>query len=92
MWDKKNFRARKDSIIKHFKKSGISNDSIVDYCTLAGIPITVTCEFLLEEFPEHSELLQQKIKDINKFYGIKPKTCGTCAVFCGNSHCVTKER
>ena len=36
-----------------------------------------------------------KIKEIKDFYNIKDKveeTCGTCDVFCGEEHCITRRK
>jgi len=93
MWRTKDFIGQKDVTIKHFQKKGVTEELISEFCTMVGIPIVVVCEFIMEEMPEHTELCRKKIKDIKKFYGVKvEETCGTCAVFCGNDHCVTKDK
>jgi hypothetical protein len=93
MFNKKDFIGRKEAIIKYFNKKPVSNNNISEYCSMAGIPITVVCEFIREEMPEHSKLCSDKIKKINKFYGIKEevKTCGFCTKPCNNDFCPVKE-
>jgi hypothetical protein len=71
MFESKDFRGRKPAILTYFKKNGVTSDSIAEYCTLAGIPITVVCEFIIEDMPEHSEMCRAKIREIKKFFGIK---------------------
>ena len=70
MWYKKNFLNQKDMVIKFFKKNGVTAKTMADF-TAVGIPITVMCEFIKEEMPEHTEICDKKIKEINEFYGIK---------------------
>ena len=71
MFDPKDFINRKDDVIAYFKKKGVSQENIAEYCSLAGIPITVVCQFIIEEMPQHEQLCRRKIQDINKFFGIK---------------------
>ncbi len=71
MFDPKDFRARKGGIITYFNKKGVSEDNIAEYASLAGIPITVICTFIIEEKPEHEQLCRRKIREINEFFGIK---------------------
>tara|TARA_R110000851_G_scaffold29641_1_gene81423 strand:+ start:1891 stop:2172 length:282 start_codon:yes stop_codon:yes gene_type:complete len=91
MWNKKDFLSQKAAVIKYFKKKGVSQSTISEYCTMVGIPIIVVCGFIMEEMPEHSKLCKDKIRSIKKFYGIKEETCGTCDVFCGEDHCITRR-
>ena len=91
MFKKKDFIGRKKDIIAYFKKKGVTNDTIAEYCSLAGIPITVTCEFIIEEMPEHKDMCVKKIGEINEFFGIKANTCGSCERKCFNKHCVTED-
>ena len=91
MWNPNDFIGRKEAVIKYFSKNSITEDSIAEYCSLAGIPITVVCTFLIEAYPENKKLLNEKIRAVNEFYGIKEKTCGTCTRFCGNEWCVTRS-
>lgn len=69
LFDPDDFRARKQAIIKYFKKKGVTSGNIAEYSSLAGIPITVVCTFIIEEMPEHKEMCEQKIRDINEFFG-----------------------
>lgn len=71
MWNPNDFKSRKEAVIKYFSNKEIDNGNISEYCSLAGIPITVVCTFLKEAYPEKVEFLNQKIKVINEFYGIK---------------------
>lgn len=92
MFDPKDFISRKKDVIKHFKKEGVTTDTVSNYCSLAGIPLTVAYGFIAEALPEYAEFCKSRIKDLNSFYGVKEKTCGTCAVFCGEDHCVTRRK
>lgn len=69
IFNPEDFRARKGDIIRHFIKKGITDDSIAEYCSLAGIPITVACTFIIEEFPEHERQCREKIRELRQFYG-----------------------
>lgn len=69
MFNPDDFRARKGDIIRHFHKKGVTYESISDYCSLAGIPITVVCEFIIEEIPEYEKMCRDKIRDLKGFYG-----------------------
>ena len=91
MWKSSDFINRKKDIIAHFKKKGVSSDGIAEYCSLAGVPIVVVCEFIIQEFPEHRKLCMQKIKEINDFFGIKEDTCGSCSSRCYQDHCVMED-
>ena len=69
MFDPEDFRARKGDIIRHFVKKGVTSTSIADYCVLSGIPITVACTFIIEEFPEYEKMCRDKIRELRDFYG-----------------------
>ena len=71
MHNPKDYLSRKSTIIKHFKKVGVSRDEISDYCTLSFIPIIVVCEFIAEEMPEYKEYVMEYKRSINEFYGGK---------------------
>jgi len=69
IFNPEDFRARKGDIIRHFNKKGVTDESIAEYCSLAGIPITVACTFIIEEFPEHEQECREKIRELRQFYG-----------------------
>jgi len=69
LFDTKDFKSQKDAIIKNFKKKEVTSGNIAEYCSLSGIPITVVCIFIMEEMPEHKELCERKIREINEFFG-----------------------
>lgn len=71
MHKSKDYLGRKNNIIKHFKKNGVSRDIISEYCMFSFIPITVVCEFIAEELPEYRDLCQEIVDSINEFYGNK---------------------
>lgn len=71
MWNRKDFEGRKEAVITHFNKVGVDESTLSEYCTLAGLPIIVVCQFIMEEMPEHTELCEQKISDLKIFYNIK---------------------
>jgi len=71
VWNKKDFLNQKEQVIKNFKKNPITSDKITDYAVMTGIPITVVCEFVKEEFPEHTEICDEKIAAIKEFFNIK---------------------
>ena len=91
MFSKKDFIARKGDIIDFFTKKGVSQETVSEYCSTSGIPITVTCEFILEEMPEHRDFCINKIEQLNEFYGIVPETCGSCTKKCYEKHCITED-
>lgn len=91
MFSKRDFIARKNDIIDFFKKKGVSQETVSEYCSTSGIPITVTCEFILEEMPEHRDFCINKIEQLNEFYGVTPKTCGSCEKKCYEKHCITED-
>jgi len=70
MWKSKDFIGRKKDTMKHFKEKGYSRAKVSEYCTLAGIPLVVVYEWISEEFPEHKEDCLEKIRLLNKFYGV----------------------
>ena len=69
LFDPKDFRSRKKTVIQNFEKKGVTSGSIAEYAALAGVPITVICTFIMEEMPEHEELCNEKIRQINEFFG-----------------------
>lgn len=70
MYNREDFIGQKHLVIKHFKKKGVSSDTVSEYCTLTGLPLVIVYEFIMEEMPEHSKLCKKKIKEINDFYGV----------------------
>jgi len=91
MFDPKDFISRKKDVIKHFKKEGVTTDTVSNYCSLAGIPLTVAYGFIAEDLPEYAEFCKEKIRELNSFYGVKEKTCGFCSEKCDNEYCITEE-
>jgi hypothetical protein len=71
MHDSKDYESRKKQIVNHFKKNGVTRAGISEYCMFSFVPITVTCEFIMDEMPEHKELCEVIIHEINAFYGGK---------------------
>ena len=71
MHNSKDYRSRKKAIIDHFKKKGVTRSGITEYCMLSFVPITVVCEFIIEDMPEHKELCEIIIHELEEFYGGK---------------------
>ena len=71
MWKAKDFLRQKPEIINHFKKKGVTSNSMSEFCTMAGVPIVIACEFVKEGLPEHTEFCDNKIAELKEFYGIK---------------------
>lgn len=69
MYNKEDYRSNKESIIKHYKKHGY--DEMSTYSAMTGIPVIVVYELLAEEFPELKDKVEQSIKAINDFFGIR---------------------
>lgn len=92
MFKAKDFIHRKNAILEYFNNKEITEANIAEYCTLAGIPIVIVCEFIALEMPEHREMCINKIRDINEFFGIKEETCGICEVNCFEKHCITRRK
>ena len=71
MWKAKDFINRKQEVVDYFTKKEVTEDAISDYCSLAGIPIVVVCEFIKEKLPKYTDLANKKIAELNEFYGVK---------------------
>ena len=69
MRDKELFRRQKKELIKSIEKRGINYVS--SYCTLAGMPVIIAYEFIMEDYPEHKELCESRIKIVKDFMGYK---------------------
>lgn len=69
MYDKEDYRANKKSIMKHYEKNGFNGMS--SYSAMTGIPIIVVYEYIMEDYPELSDMVKERIKIINDFFGIK---------------------
>lgn len=61
-------RSQKDVIVKYFTVNNINKVSI--YSATTFIPLVAIYTFLLEEFPEHKELCEKKLKELEEFYGV----------------------
>jgi hypothetical protein len=61
-------RPQKDIIIKYFMLNPV--DKVSMYSATSHIPLIAIYTFLLEDFPEHKELCDKKIKELEDFYGI----------------------
>jgi len=88
MFKAKDFLSRKPEVITYFKKKGVTEKTVSEYCTLCMIPLTVVYEFIRDEFPEHKELCNRKIQDVNEFVGVSVKKCPFCEEPCTNPECV----
>lgn len=62
-------RSQKDVIVKYFTDHNINKVAI--YSATTFIPLVAIYTFLLEEFPEHKDLCEQKLKELEEFYGWK---------------------
>lgn len=60
-------RSQKDIIVKYFTVHSVDTVSI--YSATTFIPLVAIYTFLLEEFPEHKELCNRKLKELEEFYG-----------------------
>lgn len=69
MFKTDDFLSRKKDVVNFFKKNGVSENTIAEFASTSGVPIKVTCEFLVEEFPSDKEICLSKIKQLNEFYG-----------------------
>ena len=92
MWKTSDFKSRRQAIIEYFRSKEVTEDSVTEYCSLVGIPLTVVYKFIMWDIPEHRKLCIRKIEEINSFFGIKEDTCGFCENKCFNEHCITEER
>jgi len=61
-------RSQKDVIVKYFTVHSVDKVSI--YSATTFIPLVAIYTFLLEDFPEHRELCEKKLKELEEFYGI----------------------
>ena len=62
------YRHLKIQAIKHFKKKGVSIESITEYAVFSMVPLTVLYTFIKEDMPEHEEFCNEQIERISKFY------------------------
>jgi hypothetical protein len=60
-------RSQKDIIVKYFTTHKLDKVSI--YSATTFIPLVAIYTFLLEDFPEHKELCEKKLKELEEFYG-----------------------
>jgi hypothetical protein len=60
-------RPQKDVIVKYFSVHHIDKVSI--YSATTFIPLVAIYTFLLEEFPEFKHTCEQKLKELEEFYG-----------------------
>jgi hypothetical protein len=61
-------RSQKDVIVKYFTLHSVDKVSI--YSATTFIPLVAIYTFLLEDFPEHQELCEKKLKELEEFYGM----------------------
>ena len=61
-------RSQKDVIIKYFTKHNV--DKIAIYSATTFIPLVAIYTFILEDIPEHRELCERKLKELEEFYGL----------------------
>lgn len=61
-------RSQKDIIIKYFRKHSVDKISI--YSATTFIPLVAIYTFILEDIPEHRELCERKLKELEDFYGL----------------------
>jgi hypothetical protein len=61
-------RSQKDVIVKYFTAHSVNKVAI--YSATTFIPLVAIYTFLLEEFPEHKELCEKKLKELEEFYGV----------------------
>ena len=71
MWKSKDFVKHKQSLIEHINKKGFSIHIVNAYCVLVGLPLTVAYKFVIEELPLYTKQCEDKIQELNIFYGIK---------------------
>ena len=71
MWNKKDFEGKRKAVISHFERVGFNQSTLSEYCTLAGLPVIVVCEFVMEEMPQHTDFCKEKIAQLKLFYNIK---------------------
>lgn len=62
------FRGQKQYIVNYVKTHGIEKISL--YSATTFIPLIAIYTFVKEDLPEHAELCNGKIKELEEFYGL----------------------
>ena len=70
MFNIKDFKKHREMILKHFTNKGFSVSKVSEFSTMTGIPLVVVYTMISDEFEEHRDICEEKIANINKFYGI----------------------
>jgi hypothetical protein len=61
-------RSQKETILKYVSTHGV--DKIAIYSATTFIPLVAIYTFILEDMPEHIELCERKLKELEEFYGL----------------------
>lgn len=61
-------RSQKDVIIKYIRTHGV--EKVALYSATTFIPLAAIYTFILEDIPEHKELCERKLKELEEFYGL----------------------
>jgi hypothetical protein len=75
VFDPKDFRNTKPDLMKIIKRDLAKGNSLVETVTTMGqaygVPLVCIYLYVSEDMPEHTELCNAKIKQLNDFYGVK---------------------
>ena len=77
MFNPEDFRKNKPELLKLIARDLESGkeltSSVTSIAQAYGVPLVCIYTFVMEEWPEHVETCEMKIKQLNEFMGIKPK-------------------
>ena len=63
------YRHGKADLIKHIRRNNNDVTKLSYYCASFTLPVAAAIVFCIEEFPEHSEVLEKNLESIKQFYG-----------------------
>lgn len=67
-FDPEIYRHRKKDFIEFYERNGLKRTE--DLAAADSVPLVVFYTFILEDYPEHKEYCEKKIKALKEFYGI----------------------
>ena len=77
MFNPEDFRKNKPELLKLIARDLEGGKELTASVTSIaqgyGVPLVCIYTFIMEEWPEHVETCEMKIKQLNEFMGIKPK-------------------
>lgn len=69
MFDPNHFRPRKKQLLKEMKIREKGLQSVSEYASMSGVPLTVLYTFIAEEYEDLREACEKKMEELRRFYG-----------------------